>query len=117
MNTLAATEEILRECATPMTVREIVLRSRGRLPSRSKTPDTVVARDLSLDIKRKGEASRFVRASPGRYTMRDLLVRAAVTPVGAPAEQLVARLATFPTKRAAPAEIRSVGSKAGALEE
>jgi len=70
MSTLAVVEEILRETAVPMSVREIVERAGVRLPSKSKTPDTVVARDLSMDIKRKGEGSLFVRTSPGRYTLR-----------------------------------------------
>ena len=72
MSTLAVVEEILRETAAPMSVREIVERAGVRLPSKSKTPDTVVARDLSMDIKRKGETSLFVRTSPGRYTLRTL---------------------------------------------
>jgi hypothetical protein len=72
MSTLAVVEEILRETAVPMSVREIVEKAGVRLPSKSKTPDTVVARDLSMDIKKKGETSLFVRTSPGRYTLRAL---------------------------------------------
>jgi hypothetical protein len=72
MSTLAVVEEILRETAVPMSVREIVERAGARLPSKSKTPDTVVARDLSMDIKRKADGSLFVRTSPGRYTLRTL---------------------------------------------
>jgi len=72
MSTLAVVEEILRETAVPMSVREIVERAGVRLPSKSKTPDTVVARDLSMDLKKKGESSLFVRTSPGRYTLRML---------------------------------------------
>jgi len=72
MSTLAVVEEILRETAIPMSVREIVERAGTRLPSKSKTPDTVVARDLSMDIKRKGDTSLFIRTSPGRYTLRAL---------------------------------------------
>lgn len=81
MSTLAVVEEILRETAVPMSVREIVERAGVRLPSKSKTPDTVVARDLSMDIKRKGETSLFVRTSPGRYTLRALA--SATTPISA----------------------------------
>ncbi len=81
MSTLAVVEEILRETAVPMSVREIVERAGVRLPSKSKTPDTVVARDLSMDIKKKGEGSLFVRTSPGRYTLRTLAT--ATTPVSA----------------------------------
>ena len=85
MSTLAVVEEILRETAVPMSVREIVERAGVRLPSKSKTPDTVVARDLSMDIKRKGESSLFVRTSPGRYTLRTLAAApaSATTPMSA----------------------------------
>ncbi|HEY4241575.1 MAG TPA: winged helix-turn-helix domain-containing protein [Kofleriaceae bacterium] len=81
MSTLAVVEEILRETAVPMSVREIVERAAARLPSKSKTPDTVVARDLSMDIKKKGETSLFVRTSPGRYTLRALALNAQPTVV------------------------------------
>lgn len=80
MSTLAVVEEILRETAVPMSVREIVERAGVRLPSKSKTPDTVVARDLSMDIKRKGEVSLFVRTSPGRYTLRTLVATTLTAP-------------------------------------
>lgn len=89
MSTLAVVEEILRETAVPMSVREIVERAGVRLPSKSKTPDTVVARDLSMDIKKKGEGSLFVRTSPGRYTLRTLA--AATTPAATPMSALPAR--------------------------
>ena len=98
MSTLAVVEDILRETAVPMSVREIVERAGVRLPSKSKTPDTVVARDLSMDIKRKGESSLFVRTSPGRYTLR---VLATATPPGAEAtdasNELPARVAALGT--------------------
>ena len=105
MSTLAVVEEILRETAVPMSVREIVQHAGARLPSKSKTPDTVVARDLSMDIKRKGEGSRFVRTSPGRYTMRDLAARTTDTTVSAPAPMAASalkqeRAAPLPAKRA-----------------
>jgi hypothetical protein len=72
MSTLAVVEKILRETGVPMSVREIVEAAGETLPTKSKTPDTVVARDLSMDIKRKGETSIFIRTSPGRYTMREI---------------------------------------------
>jgi hypothetical protein len=89
MSTLAVVEEILRETAVPMSVREIVERAGVRLPSKSKTPDTVVARDLSMDIKKKGEGSLFIRTSPGRYTLRTLA--SATTPATTPMSALPAR--------------------------
>ncbi len=74
MSTLNVVEDILRERAVPMAVREIVEAAGPRLPTRSKTPDTVVARDLAMDIKRRGGESKFTRVSPGRYTLRELVV-------------------------------------------
>ncbi len=116
MSTLAVVEEILRETAVPMSVREIVERAGARLPSKSKTPDTVVARDLSMDIKRKGEGSLFIRTSPGRYTLRALasststdaaptqLAAAAMRADGArPAQPIAALPARKPAVAASPA--------------
>lgn len=74
MSTLAAVERVLRETKKPMSVRDIVEYAGDELPTRSKTPDTVVARDLSMDIKRKGEESLFARTAPGRYTMREFVL-------------------------------------------
>ncbi len=81
MSTLAVVEEILKETAIPMSVKEIVEHAGSRLPSKSKTPDTVVARDLSMDIKKKGEESSFIRTSPGRYTLRALVGATGTTSV------------------------------------
>ena len=57
MSTLAVVEAVLRNAAVPLSVREIVERAGDTLPTKSKTPDTVVARDLSMDIKKKGDGS------------------------------------------------------------
>jgi len=104
MSTLAVVEDILRETAVPMSVREIVERAGVRLPSKSKTPDTVVARDLSMDIKKKGETSLFVRTSPGRYTLRALASgtspNAQATPMSAlPARKPAVAAPARPTTR------------------
>ena len=73
MSTLATVEQVMRQTQTPMSVRDIVETAGDALPTRSKTPDTVVARDLSMDIKRLGDESRFVRTAPGRYTLREFV--------------------------------------------
>jgi hypothetical protein len=123
MSTLAVVEEILRETAIPMSVREIVERAGVRLPSKSKTPDTVVARDLSMDIKRKGDTSLFVRTSPGRYTLRALASHLppvsqasneeSVTPIRPVASQPMSALATRkPAAAASPARPAGRGDTA-----
>ncbi len=81
MSTLHVVEEVLRERRVPMVVREIVVIAAERLPTKSKTPDTVVARDLAMDIKKRGDASKFTRVSPGKYTLREL-VQAPVHDIG-----------------------------------
>ena len=120
MSTLAVVEEILRETAVPMSVREIVERAGVRLPSKSKTPDTVVARDLSMDIKKKGDTSLFIRTSPGRYTLRSLVSAPAtlaqgtaeVTPIRPIAQNLGARKPAA----AAPASSSSSPARPGTRE-
>lgn len=72
--TLALVVEILREARAVLSVREIVERAGDRLPSKSKTPSTVVSRDLALAVKHGGDASIFVRVSPGRFALRELAV-------------------------------------------
>ena len=73
MSTLATVEQVMRQTKTPMAVRDIVEIAGDALPTRSKTPDTVVARDLSMDSKRQGDESRFIRTAPGRYTLREFV--------------------------------------------
>ncbi|HMG22205.1 MAG TPA: winged helix-turn-helix domain-containing protein [Kofleriaceae bacterium] len=123
MSTLAVVEEILRETTVPMSVREIVEHAGARLPSKSKTPDTVVARDLSMDIKKKGDTSLFVRTSPGRYTLRTLAgsviasegaaaLRAAASPSGTSMSALPQRkpaAAAPPPARARDSDVQGGG--------
>ena len=73
MSTLYVVEEVLREIQSPLVVKKIVEIAGPRLNTRSKTPDTVVARDLAMDIKRNGDGSKFARVAPGKYTLRELV--------------------------------------------
>ncbi len=110
MSTLAVVEEILCETEVPMSVRQIVEYASGRLPTKSKTPDTVVARDLSMDIKKKGDSSLFVRTAPGRYTMRALHVRTIAEPEVATRHESVAATMvppSMPPRQEAPASVLS----------
>lgn len=111
MSTLTVVEEILRATGAPISVREIVERAGARLPSKSKTPDTVVARDLAMDIKRQGESSRFIRTSPGRYTLRELVAAAPPAPTTVTVSPPVAPLAAAGLKQeraaALPAKTRT----------
>ena len=66
---LPAVEAFLRAAGVPLTVAQIVRAGIRTLPTLSCTPETVVARDLSMDIKRN-EKTRFVRAAPGLFTLR-----------------------------------------------
>ena len=101
MSTLAVVESILRDAAVPLSVREIVERAGEQLPTRSKTPDTVVARDLSMDIKKKGDVSLFIRTSPGRYAIREQVMRQqpASQPVASSLSSLGERAPTLPVNK------------------
>jgi hypothetical protein len=96
MSTLLVVEEVLREHGTPMVVREIVEAAAERLPTRSKTPDTVVARDLAMDIKKRGPESRFARVAPGRYTLRELALAFQAAPPPEAAEASPSPLPPLP---------------------
>ena len=110
MSTLAVVEDILRETTVPMSVKEIVERAGSRLPSKSKTPDTVVARDLSMDIKKKGESSMFIRTSPGRYTLRDLWRTGATTTSVLASAMRQERAAPLPLRQPVVANVTNVTS-------
>ena len=112
MSTLAVVEEILRETAVPMSVREIVERAGARLPSKSKTPDTVVARDLSMDIKKKGEGSLFIRTSPGRYTLRALVANAPAAQAGDNRNAGTTPMASLPARKPAAAAPSTTSTRA-----
>jgi len=109
MSTLAVVEEILRETAVPMSVREIVERAGARLPSKSKTPDTVVARDLSMDIKKKGESSLFIRTSPGRYTLRSLASNTTTSMASLPARKPAAAAPSTATRARSDSDVQGGG--------
>jgi hypothetical protein len=72
---LTVIERVLRAQDRPMTVAEIVDHAIGdlALPTASKTPRTIVSRDLAIDIKNHGDASSFVRVAPGTFTLRERL--------------------------------------------
>jgi hypothetical protein len=72
VSTLVVVEEVLRKARVPLTVQQIVTRARGRLPTASKRPELVVARDLALNLRRLGDESPFARTGPGRFTLREL---------------------------------------------
>lgn len=72
VSTLAVVEDVLRRARIPLTAPQIVARARGRLPTRAKRPELVVARDLALNLRRLGDESLFARTGPGHFTLREL---------------------------------------------
>ena len=71
---LDVVEKILRARGCAMTVGEIVDAAVGEftLPTQSRTPRTVVGRDLAIDVRDRGGASRFARVSPGTFALRQI---------------------------------------------
>lgn len=71
--TLVAVETVLKmNGGGPMKVAHIVEYAKHfhvNLNCRSKTPENTVARDLALDIKENGSASRFRRVAPGLFRL------------------------------------------------
>jgi len=75
--TLDVCIEVLRKLGEPVRVKDIVAAAGDRLPTNSKTPETVVSRDLAMNIIWWGAASEVVRTEPGLYTLRELIARRA----------------------------------------
>ncbi len=74
MSTLDVVAEVLREVAPrALKAREITALARDRLPTASRTPETVVSRDLALDVKHNGAASRFLRVDRGAFVLKEAL--------------------------------------------
>lgn len=93
MSTLAVVAEILREVAPrALNPRQIVEMAVGRLPTASRTPETVVSRDLALEVKRNEERSRFLRAAPGEYLLKEALPTAFFNDTDAYAAQWTSNL-------------------------
>jgi len=77
--------QILKEAGKPLHYREItdVAIKKGLLRSEGKTPWATMNAQLAMDIKNKGEASKFHRAGPGMYAIEVEGNRFAVSTRGA----------------------------------
>ncbi len=74
MSTLAVVAEVLREAAPgALRARQIAELAGARLSTLSKTPETVISRDLSLDVRDRGAASRFLRVGRGEFLLKEAL--------------------------------------------
>jgi site-specific DNA-cytosine methylase len=74
VSTLDVVAEILREVAPrALKARQIVELAGTRLPTASRTPETVVSRDLAVDVRDHGAASRFLRVGRGAFVLKESL--------------------------------------------
>jgi len=73
MSVKEAAAKVLRDAGQPLTSREISDRilERGLWRTKGKTPHMTVASQLYTDIKKRGDASLFVRVGPNRFRLRD----------------------------------------------
>jgi hypothetical protein len=74
VSTLDVVAEVLREVAPQaLKARQIAELAGSRLPTASRTPETVVSRDLALDVRDRGAASRFLRVDRGAFVLKEAL--------------------------------------------
>jgi len=73
MDSLDATEKILREAAEPLHYGEITERilAQDLWPTEGKTPDATINARLAVDIRKFGVRSRFMRIEPGVFALRE----------------------------------------------
>jgi len=85
-------EALFERYREPMSARQLVDRAIGHkmLDSGGKTPWQTMKAKLSVDIRRRGDSSPFVRTGPGRFYLRRLIDREEIfeaKPVTPPASQ------------------------------
>lgn len=74
VSTLDVVAKVLREVAPrALRARQIVELAGDQLPTTSRTPATVVSRDLAIDVKARGGASRFLRVGRGEFVLKEAL--------------------------------------------
>ena len=73
MDLLKAIEDVLKSAHQPLHVGVIAEKviSGGLWKSSGKTPEATISARLYSDIKKKGEASAFVKVSPQAFALRD----------------------------------------------
>ena len=73
MNALDAAEQVLRDAREPLHYRDLTKRmlDHGLWTTRGKTPWETVNARLAVDIRGRGEDSRFRRTAPGMFTLND----------------------------------------------
>jgi hypothetical protein len=72
MSTLDVVAEVLREVAPrALKARQIADLAAGRLSTASKTPETVISRDLAIDVRDRGAVSRFLRVGRGEFVLKE----------------------------------------------
>ena len=72
MGVLTAVETVLKEAGEPLHYGDITKRllERGLWTTTGRTPEATVNAQLAVDIKRRGEASKFRRADKGVFALR-----------------------------------------------
>src|SRR5688500_461602 len=72
MGVLTAVETVLVDADEPLHYKEITKRllSRGLWTTSGQTPDATVNAQLAVDIKQRGEASKFRRTDKGVFALR-----------------------------------------------
>src|SRR5262249_9050652 len=73
LSALDAAAKVLSEAGTAMTCKEMIgaMASKGYWSSPGgKTPDATLYSALLREMDTKGEQARFVKAAPGRFTLR-----------------------------------------------
>ncbi|HTU22199.1 MAG TPA: winged helix-turn-helix domain-containing protein [Gemmataceae bacterium] len=73
MSALDAAARVLAEEGRPMTAKELIeaMAAKGYWSSPGgKTPEATLSAALGTEINKKGQASRFARPEPGKFTLR-----------------------------------------------
>ncbi|MEM1451824.1 MAG: restriction endonuclease [Planctomycetota bacterium] len=95
-----AGREVLLEAGEPLHYREMARRalSRGLVMTDGKTPEATLNAQISVDISRQGDSSKFIRTAPGVFGLREWIGSNGLESYDADSERRMRiRVAHYPT--------------------
>jgi restriction system protein len=73
MTFAAAAYQVLKQAGKPLSINEItsVALEQGMISTVGKTPSATMSAQLYVDIKRKGNSSKFIKVNKGKFALRE----------------------------------------------
>jgi len=113
MNILQAAEKVLREQGKPLHYREItkIILEKGLWETKGKTPEATLNANISVDIKKNGKKSLFIRTEPGKLGLREWGLKEIPEKIKSQKEETMKKKASYSFPDAAEKILEEFGDK------